>query len=163
VYDPTEQEAICKEIIAHAAAAAEAVQNDPLTVPPDTEMGKKLAKIVAESVKMWEAFIGPMMQIAPALKNPTFEEEREWRVVRGPFSEQDAPPRGLCFRAGKYTVIPYLNFELADQDRPLELDEIIVGPNPDPDQAIRSVKYLLEAENVRCRNVREYSGTLRTW
>ena len=101
------------------------------------------------------------MQVAPALENPSFEEEREWRLVRGPL---DGPDVGeVRFRPGKYAVIPYREFTLAEKGDPLELEEIIIGPNPDPQQARGSVEYLLKSRNVRCRAIVEYSGTYRNW
>jgi hypothetical protein len=102
------------------------------------------------------------MHIAPALKNPSFEEEREWRIVRdlGPFAE---PYSNIHFRPGKYAVIPYLEFALAEENSPLDVEEIIIGPSPDPDQTRKSVEYLVNKRGVRCKEIREYSGTYRSW
>jgi hypothetical protein len=50
-------------------------------------------------------------------------------------------------------VIPYREFALADVGRPLDVDEIIIGPNPDPTQARKSVENLAEAREVRCKGI----------
>ena len=69
----------------------------------------------------------------------------------------------LRFRPGKYAVIPYLNFVLADQETRLEVEQIVVGPNPDTLQAKKSIEYFLNSQKVRCKSVDEYSGTYRNW
>jgi hypothetical protein len=100
------------------------------------------------------------MRIAPALKNPSFEEEQEWRLIRGPF---EAPDKQVRFRPGKYAVIPYREFVLADPDAALEFEEVIVGPNPDPEQAENSLLYLFTACGVKYNKISNYTGTLRNW
>ncbi len=65
-------------------------------------------------------------EIASGIKHPAFEEEREWRLVFGPtpitFEE-------IKIRHGKMTIIPYLEIELTEDDRPLELEEIYLWPD----------------------------------
>jgi hypothetical protein len=80
--------------------------------------------------------------------------------VRGPFDEPDPQVR---FRAGKYAVIPYREFVLADANGPLQVEELVIEPDPDPEQARRSVEYLFQARNVVCEKIENYSGTLRNW
>lgn len=79
---------------------------------------------------------------------------------RGPF---DDPDPHVHFRPGKYAVIPYREFALADENTPLDVEEIVIGPNPDLTQARKSVEYLVMARNVRCKRIVEYSGTFRNW
>ena len=85
---------------------------------------------------------------------------REWRLVRGPF---DVPDPEVRFRPGKYAVIPYREFALADMNSPLDVEEIVIGPNPDPTQARKSVEYLVEARKAHCKRIAEYSGSYRNW
>jgi hypothetical protein len=152
-YDPVKQRAICEELIsAGCLAAEEAVRQTPSTNEQSNES--------TQTAGLWAGFVEPFMRIAPALKNPSFEEEREWRLVRGPF---DVPDPQVRFRPGKYAVIPYREFALADVDSPLDVEEIIIGPNPDPTQARKSVEYLVETREVRCKRILEYSGTYRNW
>lgn len=155
-YDVERQRAICNALVAQGCSAARECERMP-------EVNPKLRTTSKESLQtlgLWHRFVEPLMRIGPALKNPSFEEEHEWRVIRGPFDE---PDHSVRFRAGKYTVIPYREFALADGDDQLDLEEIIVGPNPDPEQAIESVEYLLKVRNVRCKRVRGYAGTYRNW
>lgn len=155
-YDPVKQRAICDELISDGCRAAEEAVARYFQSPPPHEESKE----TIQTIGLWHRLIESCMRIAPALKNPSFEEEREWRLVRGPFDDPDCEVR---FRTGKYAVIPYREFALADVDSPLEIEEIVIGPNPDPTQARKSVEYLLKTRNVRCKNIEEYSGTYRNW
>jgi hypothetical protein len=152
-YDPVKQRAICEELISEGCRAAEEAVKQP---PPPSGQSKEQI----QTIGLWARFVEPFMRIAPALKNPSFEEEREWRLVRGPF---DAPDPQVRFRPDKYAVIPYREFALADANSPLDVEDIIIGPNPDPTQARKSVEYLVEARRVRCKRIVEYSGTYRNW
>lgn len=155
-YDPIKQEAICDELISDGCRAAEeAVTRYFQSDPPHHESKESI-----QTIGLWHRLIEPCMRIAPALKNPSFEEEHEWRLVRGPF---DVPDPQVRFRPSKYAVIPYREFALADANSPLDVEEIIIGPNPDPTQARKSVEYLVEAKGVRCERIVEYSGTYRNW
>jgi hypothetical protein len=164
-YDPEKQRAICGKMISEACESAHR-KSDPAT----------------RETTLDDTFFGLFMVTAPALKNPSFEEEHEWRLVRGPFlrlrniytrpEEEDdenfipqlvAKRDDLQFRPGKYAVIPYLNFALADEGARLEVEQIIVGPNPDTLQAKKSIEYFLNNQRVRCKSVDEYSGTYRNW
>ncbi|MGD1214086.1 MAG: DUF2971 domain-containing protein [Terriglobales bacterium] len=162
-YEPIKQEAICAKLIAYGCTAAEKIQADDLRGRPvQPERNEKDDQKSAQTAGIFLGFVEPLMHIAPALKNPSFEEEREWRIVRdlGPFAE---PYSNIHFRPGKYAVIPYLEFALAEENSPLDVEEIIIGPSPDPDQTRKSVEYLVNKRGVRCKEIREYSGTYRSW
>jgi hypothetical protein len=163
-YDQTKQRALCKKLIDDGRTAAKAARNQAeLRVSPaQTEAEKKLAPWVAEGVATYSNFLEPLrdIRVSAAIKHPCFSEECEWRVVRGPFVREEVVP-GVKFRAGKYTVIPYLEFALAETGEPLELEKVIIGPNPDPEQTHKSVECLLKSLGVRYKEIREWSGTYR--
>jgi hypothetical protein len=77
--------------------------------------------------------------LAAVLKNPSFQEEREWRIVTQALSDRH-PQIGV--RQGKTMPVPYFGFELAKPDEALDLD-IVVGPSPESGLAVESVKNLL--------------------
>jgi hypothetical protein len=143
IYDERLQRNICEEIIAEACSAA----NHEM----DTE--ERRDTVV-------NGFIPLFLQLAPTLKNISFNEEKEWRVIGGPFAADDPQ---ICFRAGTFAVIPYRTFLLADEGEPLRIADIVVGPNPESLLAKNSVKYLLERYGVECDSVRESPGTYRSW
>jgi hypothetical protein len=85
------------------------------------------------------------------LKHPKFAEEREWRIVsrvmmdNAPaFPIEDATR--LDFRVGKSMLIPYRCVSLKSGDESFLLKRVVVGPNPNPQQARRSVRTLLNSK-----------------
>lgn len=151
-YDLKEQKAICEELVSEGCRIAK-----------QREAEEDLA-FQRESAGIWHGLYKPLMRFAPAIKNPRFVEEQEWRLIRGPFEGSD---RTLRFRPGKYAPIPYREFELVNPlvDSPgtsrLEIEELIVGPNPDPEHAIDAVECLFAARGVNCKKISIHSGTLR--
>lgn len=69
-----------------------------------------------------------LLQVAAMIKHPSFHSEQETRFMSPPIAPGD--PR-ICFRSGRSTLIPYVQFELVDnQNDPLQLSEILIGPSP---------------------------------
>lgn len=68
------------------------------------------------------------LRVAALSKNPSFEEEKEWRFVLPMFGEParplENPPQ---FRAGKTTLIPYV----AHPTSKFPLVDVILGPGSD--------------------------------
>ena len=84
-------------------------------------------------------FIG-LYQVAPALKHPSFSEEREWRVV----SEVAWPNKSSAkFRTGKSMLVPYREFNLAAEGRKMAISNVVAGPNPHMSASLASLMYLL--------------------
>lgn len=155
-YDLKEQTAICEELISEGCRRAREYQ---LKEDPNPKLRR-------EPAGLWRGLYKPLMKFAPAIKNPSFVEEQEWRLIRGPF---DGPDRTVRFRPGKYAPIPYREFALVNpllnssESSRLEIEELIVGPNPDPEHAITAVEFLFAARGVHCKKISKYSGTLRNW
>lgn len=59
-------------------------------------------------------FLVGLLRVAPALKDASFHEEQEWRVVSDVLNPSDAKPK---FRVGKSMLIPYQEFKLAAEGR----------------------------------------------
>jgi hypothetical protein len=86
--------------------------------------------------------------IAPSYKDSAFSAEREWRIV---LSKPHKPMPGRRFRAGKSTVIPYievelnrnLDFKLSDE---YMIRKVFVGPTPNPELSIEALKSLFLAK-----------------
>lgn len=72
------------------------------------------------------------------VKNASFSAEKECRLVlRG-------QPQDLSFRPGRSMLIPYTKYPL-DLGDEYFIERIIIGPGPQPDLALRSVKMLFES------------------
>ena len=85
------------------------------------------------------------------LKHPKFVDEKEWRIVSRVMMD-DAPAfpiedaTRLDFRTGKSMLIPYRCVSLKGGDGSFLLKRVVVGPNPNPEQAHRSVQSLLKSK-----------------
>ncbi|MGZ8237954.1 MAG: DUF2971 domain-containing protein [Methylobacter sp.] len=80
-------------------------------------------------------FIKNLYSIAPCLKDPTFKEEREWRLI------SKIHPKDACFRINKAMLVPYTNLDLGEKNT--YLMSITIGPNQHMDLSIEAVKKLM--------------------
>lgn len=101
------------------------------------------------------------------LKHPKFAEEKEWRIISlgaimdAPSDTEEAP---LSFREGKSTLIPYRRLRLRDKKGCFPLTEVVVGPNPDPEQSVRSVRSLLASRGLaHCNPPIKSDVPFRNW
>jgi Protein of unknown function (DUF2971) len=82
--------------------------------------------------------------IAPSYKNSAYRAEKEWRMV---LSKPHKPMPGQRFRAGKSTVIPYVEVAL-NRDKDLKLSneymirKVLVGPTPNPGLSLEALQSL---------------------
>lgn len=86
---------------------------------------------------------------APILKDSSFAEEREWCLISRPMS---CTRDGFSYRAGNSMLIPYYQLPLFTTTSPFRLDEVVVGPTPNPDHSKHSVKSLLVSEGLHLRD-----------
>jgi hypothetical protein len=69
-----------------------------------------------------------LLRIATLVKDDSFHEEKEWRVVSPVFSNYIEPP--IKFREGSSMLIPYMELPLGDSGQKIQIEEIFVGPTP---------------------------------
>ncbi len=81
-------------------------------------------------------FLEAISEFAPTVKNYGFHEEAEWRIIAR------NPSYKINFRASSTHLIPYINLPIFDCGKSL-IKEIIVGPNPNSDRCVNSIKKLL--------------------
>ena len=82
---------------------------------------------------------------APILKDESFSEEKEWRVISRPLINQSAD---FSFREGQSLLIPYSKFPLSYDDMPFRLKEVVIGPTPDPERSRSSITNFLVHRGV---------------
>lgn len=97
---------------------------------------------------------------APILKDPSFKEEREWRIISTPLANSF---ERFGFRAGSSMLIPYYRFPLSDKKVPFAVHEIVVGPTPHPGQALRSTSSFLVSQKLRDVPVINSAVPYRSW
>jgi DUF2971 family protein len=81
--------------------------------------------------------------IAPLVKDKSFADEREWRLVAARVSAHE-----LHHRPGRSMLIPYYHIPIGDDDKFDSIREIVVGPTPHPDLSAASVKSLAVAAGL---------------
>ena len=101
--------------------------------------------------RIWNDFFA----LAPTLKHPKFEEEKEWRLISKPTPitlDTVFNPK-VDFRSGKSMLIPYLKINLVNKNsEPLNylkcIPEIYVGPTLYPELSRISLSGFLLREDV---------------
>ncbi len=82
------------------------------------------------------------LRIAALLKNSSFEEENEWRLVLPMLMDQPTPPTNPPqFRVGKTTLIPYIAHPFS-ATAPLPIVDIILGPGSDENSVFAAQRFL---------------------
>ncbi len=87
-------------------------------------------------------------QIAPAMKDPSFREEEEWRIISRPLM---CTTERFAYRQGKSTIVPYFRFPLsktANEAGQPTIREVVIGPTPDPHLSERSMRSLLTSHRL---------------
>lgn len=98
--------------------------------------GRRL-KTIAEEIN------DRLIHIFPLMKDVSFKEEMEWRLI----SREPKSSDSLCFRPGNSTLIPYIKF----RDKNLIskcMIEAVVGHTPNSDLAIDSTREFLRSKNI---------------
>jgi hypothetical protein len=131
-YDRNEQERLIQNLI------LEAIREFPHYVPteilPTVMTEEDRARFFAAK---W--FFPKMQRLASAMKDPSFKEEREWRLIGAlfvPLPPLDLRPRGSL-------LIPYETFKLESSAAPTfegVISRVLVGPNPDQDLAVFGIE-----------------------
>jgi hypothetical protein len=90
---------------------------------------------------------------AARLKHEGFEEEHEWRLVVIEFPPHSIPQEMVGFHTGRSSLVPHIEIPLFQVDSHLELDRIITGPSPHPDDSVNAVRILLGKHSIHCPEV----------
>jgi len=89
---------------------------------------------------------------ALVFKNEKFKHESEWRIfspsIEGRSANQVQEKPELAFREGKSMLIPFLKVRLKDDKGCFPLESVVVGPGPNMEQSLRSVRSLLMSEDL---------------
>jgi hypothetical protein len=86
---------------------------------------------------LYDRFAVRMARIGVSVKHPSFQEEREWRLITGPGRN----PNSVSYRATTSLLVPYCELSFAEE-KLSPITSIMVGPNRHADLAARSVHSL---------------------
>jgi len=127
VYDEVEQRRIISRVI-----------DDALKVFQSRKGSIELELLAIDVFS--KTFYGNFHHAAVALKHPSFFEEREWRLIGGPFPYNR---NGSRWRPKESMLIPYLEFTLAQATNPVPISEVYVGPSPNQSLLYDSAQFFL--------------------
>lgn len=80
-----------------------------------------------------------LMRLAPCIKHHSFYEEKEWRLVGGPFSYED---QRNGYRAATDMLIPYFKYSIGD---PPPISSVRIGPSRLPNAARQAAHCFLRS------------------
>lgn len=132
LYDPSEQVALVDDVIQRLFAAAESVNH------------------VSWPVYLADGMLGTVIpMLAPCLKSPVFEAEREWRLV----SQLESARQ---FRISNGLIVPYLfckfRADANGSDR-LPISEVMVGPSQHAESSRSAIRALLNGYGYSAESV----------
>lgn len=145
--------------------AQEQLVADALT-PVFEELPTLVPKHEESIRKIGEEHIGLLFSqlifVAPLIKDASFQEEMEWRLIWIP-GRANSPPEALKFRPGPGVYIPYVPFSLVHGHVSVPIEELIIGPMPHQESAVRGISGALRERGIRWHSVRLSQVPFRTW
>jgi hypothetical protein len=90
-------------------------------------------------------FADLFLRHAAFIKNPAFEEEREWRIV----ISIDSNSGTVRHRCGPHSIVPYIEVEWGDVALLTSLREVVLKPTPHMDLASHAARSLIASEYQR--------------
>ncbi|MCC6489308.1 MAG: DUF2971 domain-containing protein [Candidatus Hydrogenedentes bacterium] len=147
-YVRAEQEALVSEIV--DAVVRPWVYTSQLPVMDDDRRFKVSMTFALE-----------LLRIAPRLKDDSFLEEREWRIISQPDRPYEAENR--LFRSRNGLVIPYTTVSLPDSTDFWGKVHIVVGPSPHPSESKSSVYELVRRYRGVAIAIENSRASYREW
>ena len=94
-----------------------------------------------EKQRLQNKFYSPFLLMASTMKHPSFYEEKEWRLIGGPFRYDSNNAR---WRPTESKLLPYYIFDLKKDDK-YAIDNIFIGPNNNRDLVIKSTNTFISS------------------
>ncbi len=120
---------------------------------------EKFSEQMLDHGKMIEEINASICKLAPIIKDESFIEEQEWRLV----SNATGSEKNMAFREGVFSLIPYLNFNLCDQNSKDCIKKIVVGPSPHLDLAMNSLSMFLKQNRLPSVEIISSRIPFRNW
>jgi hypothetical protein len=137
VYDPSRQREIIVNLVEEVLE--EALLGEPgFTATEKDEQGIPFRGAAGN-------LLAYLYRYAPILKDGSFQEEREWRVISRPLMNQGTD---FSFREGRSLLIPYSKFPLHAEDLGFRVQEVVIGPTPEQELSKRSVTNFIQSRGM---------------
>lgn len=101
-----------------------------------------------------------LAELAPVLKDKSFEEEKEWRLISTPVSVRN---ERVAFRQGQSFLIPYFRIPLSGEAEGNPIMRIVVGPTAEAELAKEAVRMLIASKGFTDIEVVNSRIPLRNW
>jgi hypothetical protein len=136
IYEPARQ----KRLIGRVLDALESQVEDLLTGQQSHE------RLLGVYAQVFDQIETDLLRLAAILKHPSFREEKEWRIVSPVYtSSSDCT---ISFREANAMLVPYVEFDLAPAGQPPQLEHVFVGPSPNSNISINSVRMFLAQNGI---------------
>jgi len=134
IYDQSEQRALAERVVDHLLS----------TFPGfDWELNKPAGHESVRFYPLFDSLSTEVMSLAALMKHSAFYEEAEWRLVSSVVPS--ARLQGVNFRPGRSCVVPYLKFDLVEEDGTFcALKGANIGPCQNPNLAMASLRMLFD-------------------
>ncbi|MCB2215835.1 DUF2971 domain-containing protein [Desulfofustis glycolicus] len=136
IYEPARQ----KRLIERVLDALESQVEERLT---GQESRERLHAVYADVFDFIET---DLLRLAAILKHPSFREEKEWRIVSPVYTSYDDCT--ILFREANAVLVPYIEFDLAPVRQTPKLEHVFVGPSPNSNISINSVRMFLAQRGI---------------
>jgi hypothetical protein len=167
VYNLAEKQGLMRHAMRHSIEEVEGYWNGIVeefkhrlgTTPPPADVAE-FVKDVSESAPQAQGFgdrirsamvrtSADLLRVTALLKNHSFYEEREWRLVLPVLATKENLLNPLQYRVGNTTLIPYIAYPFpTSPDVALPLVDTVFGPGSDPN-AVPSALMFLKSHGIR--------------
>jgi hypothetical protein len=157
LYDPTEQIAVIEALVDKVFEENIKRLHDGEKLVSENPMNGISTKKLMFPGGNLAAYLN---RYAPILKHEAFSAEKEWRIISRPLM---CTHDRFGFRSGNSTLIPFYRVPIAHSDRPLEIDEVVIGPTPSIDLSSKAVRSLLVSKWLHDVPVKHSRIPYRNW
>ncbi len=156
LYDPEEQKAAIKYLLRQwglfyidnmGRFSAFAKEND-------------IEGLTGAVMEVTSELLEAVVHLCPLLKDPSFVEEKEWRLVSHPISVEHPQVK---FREGNSMLVPYFDLHLTNNTEQLSIKSITIGPTSDPESSSDSLKAFLKSKKINYDKVEVSKIPYRSW
>lgn len=85
------------------------------------------------------------LKFAARIKHPGFKEENEWRLILTLDEKSDDK---ILYRSGKSMLVPYVEIDIRDKNKQMNIPDVWVGPTPHSYLSRNSIIDFLNTQNV---------------
>jgi hypothetical protein len=135
IYEEAQQKALIKQVIDETLSLFHA------------RKGSENLELLSSDL-MHIPFYGRFLLMATSIKHPSFSEEKEWRLIGGPFSYKDAR---AGWRPRRDILIPYYEFNLTAVSGEMPISDVCVGPALHQDLSLDSAGSFLASNQIKAQ------------